>query len=47
MKKFAVNKSEVDATIRDLTKRMHEINLFVSIQTKPHKDPDKVWIVVG
>ncbi len=47
MKKIAVNKSEVDVTIRDLTKRMYEINLFVSIQTKPHKDPDKVWIIVG
>ena len=47
MKKLAVNKSEVDNTIRDFTKRMHEINLFVNIQTKPHKDPDKVWIIVG
>ena len=47
MKKIAVNKSEVDTTIRDLTKRMYEINLFVSIQIKPHKDPDKVWIIVG
>lgn len=47
MKKFAVNKSEVDSTIRVLTKRMHEINLFVNIQTKPHKDSDKVWIIVG
>ena len=47
MKKFAVNKSKVDSTIRELTKRMYEINLFVSIQTKPHKDPDKVWIIVG
>ena len=47
MKKIAVNKSEIDATIRDLTKRMYEINLFVNIQTKPHKDSDKVWIIVG
>ena len=47
MKKFAVNKIKVDSTIRDLTKRMYEINLFVSIQTKPHKDSDKVWIIVG
>ena len=47
MKKLAVNKSEADATIRDLTKRMHEVNLFVNIQTKPHKDPGKVWIIVG
>lgn len=47
MKKIAVNKSEVNATIRDLTKRMYEINLFVNIQTKPHKDSDKVWIIVG
>ena len=47
MKKLAVNKSKVDSTIRDLTKRMYEINLFVNIQTKPHKDPDKVWIIVG
>ena len=47
MKKLAVNKSKVDSTIRDLTKRMYEINLFVSIQTKPHKDSDKVWIIVG
>ena len=42
MKKFAVNKSEVDSTIRELTKRMYEINLFVNIQTKPHKDSGKV-----
>ena len=47
MKKIAVNKSEVDTTIRDLTKRMYEINLFVNIQTKPHKESDKVWIIVG
>ena len=47
MKKIAVNKSEVDPTIRDLTKRMSEINWFVSIQTKPHKDSEKVWIIVG
>ena len=47
MKKIAVNKSKVDITIRDLTKRMYKINLFVSIQTKPHKDSDKVWIIVG
>lgn len=47
MKKIAANKSEVNATIRDLTKRMSEINWFVSIQTKPHKDPNKVWIIVG
>ena len=47
MKKLAVNKSKVDSTIRELTKRMHEINLFVNIQTKPHKDSDKVWIIVG
>ena len=47
MKKFAVNKIKVDSTIRDLTKRMYEIDLFVNIQTKPHKDPDKVWIIVG
>lgn len=47
MKKIAVNKSEVDTAIRELTKRMHEINLFVSIQTKPHKDLEKVWIIVG
>ena len=47
MKKIAVNKSEVDTTIRDITKRMSEINWFVNIQTKPHKDPEKVWIIVG
>lgn len=47
MKKFAVNKSKVDSTIKNLTKRMNEIKLFVSIQTKPHKDSDKVWIIVG
>ena len=47
MKKLAVNKSKVDSTIRGLTKRMYEINLFVNIQTKPHKDSDKVWIIVG
>ena len=47
MKKIAVNKNEVDATIKDLTKQMCKINLFVSIQTKPHKDSDKVWIIVG
>ena len=47
MKKLAVNKSKVDSTIRDLTRRMYEINLFVNIQTKPHKDPGKVWIIVG
>ena len=47
MKKIAVNKSKVDSIIRDLTKRMHEINLFVNIQTKPHEDCDKVWIIVG
>ena len=41
MKKFAVNKIKVDSTIRALTKRMYEINLFVSIQTKPHKESDK------
>ena len=47
MKKIAVNKSKVDSTIRDLTKRIHEINLFVNIQAKPHKGSDKVWIIVG
>ena len=47
MKKFAVNKNEIDATIKDLTKQMRKINLFVNIQTKPHKEPDKVWIIVG
>ena len=47
MKKLAVNKSKVNSTIRDLTRRMYEINLFVNIQTKPHKDSDKVWIIVG
>ena len=47
MKKIAVNKSEVDTATRELTKRMYEINLFVSIQTKPHKDYEKVWIIVG
>lgn len=47
MKKFAVNKNEVDATIKDLTKQMCKINLFVNIQTKPHKELDKVWIIVG
>ena len=47
MKKFAVNKNEVDATIKELTKQMYKINLFVNIQTKPHKDSDKVWIIVG
>ena len=30
MKKFAVNKNEVDATIKDLTKQMCKINLFVT-----------------
>ena len=47
MKKFAVHKNEVDATIKDLTKQMCKINLFVNIQTKPHKEPDMVWIIVG
>ena len=47
MKKISVNKREVDTTIRDITKRMYEINWFVNIQTKPHKDPEKVWIIVG
>lgn len=47
MKKFAVNKNEVDATIKDLTKQMRKINLFVNIQTKPHKEPEKVWVIVG
>lgn len=47
MKKIAVNKSKADNAIRELTKRMHEINLFVNIQTKPHKDSGKVWIIVG
>ena len=47
MKKIAVNKAEVDTAIRSLTKRMVEVNWFVSIQTKQHKDPDKVWIIVG
>ena len=46
-KRIAVNKSEVDTVIRKLTKRMTEINWFVSIQTKPHKDSEKVWIIVG
>ena len=47
MKKIAVNKSEVGTVIRELTKRMSEIKLFVNIQTKPHKDLEKVWIIVG
>ena len=47
MKKFAVHKNEVDATIKVLTKQMRKINLFVNIQTKPHKEPDMVWIIVG
>ena len=47
MKKFAVHKNEVDATIKVLTKQMCKINLFVNIQTKPHKEPDMVWIIVG
>ena len=47
MKKFAVKKNEVEARIKDLTKQMCKINLFVNIQTKPHKESDKVWIIVG
>ena len=47
MKKFAVHKNEVDATIKVLTKQMCKINLFVNIQTKPHKEPNMVWIIVG
>ena len=47
MIKIAVNNSEVDTVIRELTKRMSEINLFVSVQTKLHKDSEKVWIIVG
>ena len=46
-KRIAVNKSEVDTVIRELTKRMSEIKWFVNIQTKPHKDSEKVWIIVG
>ena len=47
MIKIAVNKSEVDTVIRELTNRMSKINWFVSIRTKPHKDSEKVWIIVG
>ena len=47
MKKIEVKKSKDESTIRELTKRMHEINLFVNIQTKPHKDSNKVWVIVG
>ena len=47
MNKFAVNQGEVYATIRDLRKQMCNIELVVNIQTKPHKDADKVLIIVA
>lgn len=47
MKKIAVEKSEVSATIAELTRNMTAANWFINIQTKPHKDPEKVWIIVG
>lgn len=47
MKKIAVKKTDVSATIAELTKKMTTANWFINIQTKPHKDPEKIWIIVG
>lgn len=47
MKKIAVKKPEVPATIAKLTRNMTKHNWFINIQTTPHKDPEKVWIIVG
>lgn len=47
MKRIAVNKADLDKRVRELTTNMARANWFVNIQTRPHKDPDKVWIVVG
>lgn len=47
MKRIAVKKSELDKTIRELTSRMTNVNWFLNIQTKHHKDPDKVWLIIG
>ena len=47
MKRIAVLKKDLPGKIRELTRNMSGANWFVNIQTKPHKDPAKIWIVIG
>ena len=47
MKRIAVLKTDLPAKIRELSQNMTAANWFVNIQTKPHKDPAKIWIVIG
>ena len=47
MKRIAVYKKDLSAKIQELTRNMESANWFINIQTKPHKDPEKLWIIVG
>lgn len=45
--RIAVLKKDFTAKIQELSRNMTAANWFINIQTKPHKDPDKIWIIIG
>lgn len=47
MKRLTVNKKDVDEEIKRLTRNMGRVNWFVNIEIKPHKDPEKVYLIIG
>lgn len=47
MTRIAVLKKDLPGKIQELTRNMEKANWFINVQTKPHKDPEKIWIVLG
>lgn len=45
--RIAVLKKDLSAKIQELSRNMAAANWFVNIQTKPHRDPTKIWIIIG
>ena len=47
MKKIAIHKNDLHQALTELTAAMQEKNWFVNIQTAHHKDPEKIWLIIG
>lgn len=46
-KSYTILKKDLTAFLCDVTKAMQKAKTFYNVSTKPHKDNDKIIVVIG
>ena len=46
-KSYTIYKADLNAFLNDISAAMTETRTFYNVSTKPHKDPEKIIVVIG